>query len=156
MRRPTMLIGALLALTASLPTQAANEFVTGEATYMCNADPSRGRPADCHYRYPDRRGDDLYAAAGPALRAMFGGGERWRNKVVTVIGNNRDVTVKLIDSCDCGGGRVIDLYADAFERLAPLTRGVVSVLVRSRGQVPSSTLPPTDTSSPVVWPFCLT
>jgi rare lipoprotein A (peptidoglycan hydrolase) len=34
-----------------------------------------------------------------------------------------------VDWCACGGGRVIDLYSSAFEKLAPLSRGVVAVEV---------------------------
>jgi rare lipoprotein A (peptidoglycan hydrolase) len=39
------------------------------------------------------------------------------------------VTVQLIDWCACKGERVIDLYGDAFRRLAPLGTGVIKVKV---------------------------
>ncbi len=39
------------------------------------------------------------------------------------------VRVTLIDWCACKGERVIDLYGDAFRRLAPLSRGVIKVKV---------------------------
>jgi hypothetical protein len=39
------------------------------------------------------------------------------------------VRVKLVDYCACGGGRLLDLYASAFSRLAPLSRGVLPVEV---------------------------
>jgi rare lipoprotein A (peptidoglycan hydrolase) len=45
------------------------------------------------------------------------------------VGNRRCVNVKLIAWCACGGGRVIDLYSDAFRRLAALSQGTVKVTV---------------------------
>jgi rare lipoprotein A (peptidoglycan hydrolase) len=66
----------------------------------------------------------MYAAAGPLLRV----GD-WRGRVVRVCGNGRCVTVKLIDWCACPGSRVIDLYSDAFQRLAPLSEGTIQVTV---------------------------
>jgi rare lipoprotein A (peptidoglycan hydrolase) len=38
--------------------------------------------------------------------------------------------VTLVDWCACKGDRVIDLYGEAFRRLAPLGRGIVEVSVR--------------------------
>jgi rare lipoprotein A (peptidoglycan hydrolase) len=66
----------------------------------------------------------MYAAAGPGLRVG-----NWRGRAVRVRGNGRCVTVKLIDWCACPGSRVIDLYSDAFQRLAPLNSGTVQVTV---------------------------
>lgn len=74
----------------------------------------------CHHAYSG----GMYAAAGPKLRVG-----KWRGRVVQVCGNGSCVTVKLIDWCACGGGRVIDLYSDAFRRLAPLSKGTVRVTV---------------------------
>ena len=53
----------------------------------------------------------------------------WRGRTVTVCGSGSCVNVKLIDWCACGSGRVIDLYSDAFSRLAPLSSGTLSVRV---------------------------
>jgi rare lipoprotein A (peptidoglycan hydrolase) len=39
------------------------------------------------------------------------------------------IWVRLIDWCACGNGHIIDLYSDAFRRLAPLGAGVVRVTV---------------------------
>jgi rare lipoprotein A (peptidoglycan hydrolase) len=39
------------------------------------------------------------------------------------------VNVRLIDWCACGGNHIIDLYGDAFTRLAPLSAGAVRVRV---------------------------
>ena len=39
------------------------------------------------------------------------------------------VIVRLIDWCACGNGHIIDLYSDAFQRLAPLSSGAVRVTV---------------------------
>lgn len=70
---------------------------------------------------------DLVAAAGPALRTGA-----WRGRSVTVCAD-RCVTVRLVDWCRCQGAgiseRVIDLQPGAFERLAPLSRGVIRVTV---------------------------
>lgn len=46
-----------------------------------------------------------------------------------VCGNGNCVTVTLIDWCACGGNRIIDLYSDAFRRLAPLSQGTIKVSV---------------------------
>jgi rare lipoprotein A (peptidoglycan hydrolase) len=47
-----------------------------------------------------------------------------------VCGGGRCVNVKLIDWCACGGNHIIDLYSDAFRRLAPLSSGALPVTVR--------------------------
>ena len=68
------------------------------------------------------------AAAGPALRAMLGKG--WRGQIVTVCATGGNcLSVRLTDWCACPNGRVIDLGADSFRRLAPLSRGLVRVTV---------------------------
>lgn len=67
------------------------------------------------------------AAAGPALRAWLGRG--WRGQRVRVCAASGCVVVRLTDWCACGHGRVIDLGADSFARLAPLSRGVLRVTV---------------------------
>ena len=87
----------------------------GTASWYCKAGVSA-----CHHAYPG----GLYAAAGPALRIGS-----WRGRSVTVCGSGSCVNVKLIDWCACGSGRVIDLYSDAFSRLAPLSSGTLSVRV---------------------------
>lgn len=66
----------------------------------------------------------MYAAAGPSLRHG-----NWRGSKVQVCTASRCVVVTLIDWCACPGGRVIDLYSDAFTKLAPLSRGVLNVTV---------------------------
>jgi rare lipoprotein A (peptidoglycan hydrolase) len=66
------------------------------------------------------------AAAGPALRAFLGA--HWRGTVVTVTANGHSVRVQLSDWCRCPS-RLIDLGADSFARLAPLSRGLVKVSV---------------------------
>jgi hypothetical protein len=90
--------------------------VSGTASWYCLT----GRSI-CTRGYPG----GLYAAAGPALRV----GD-WRGRTVTVCGNGTCIPVTLIDWCQCYGTRVIDLYSDAFSRLAPLSSGVVNVTVR--------------------------
>jgi hypothetical protein len=88
---------------------------SGPASWYCKLGVSI-----CHHAYSG----GMYAAAGPKLRVG-----NWRGRVVRVCGNGRCVNVKLIDWCACGGGRVIDLYSDAFRRLAPLSQGTVRVTV---------------------------
>lgn len=88
---------------------------TGPASWYCKPGVSI-----CHHAYSG----GMYAAAGPKLRVG-----NWRGRVVQVCGNGKCVAVKLIDWCACGGGRVIDLYSDAFRRLAPLSQGTVRVTV---------------------------
>lgn len=85
----------------------------------------------------------LYAAAGPSLRH----GE-WRGSLVRVTSGGRSVTVRLTDFCACGDRNgiptILDLSADAFRKLAPLSRGIVAVEVEPGIALPS--LPPTDTA----------
>lgn len=97
------------------------------ATYYCRAGFSR-----CTRGYPDRppcldsQGrntcPDLYAAISPDLA-------RFRGKYLTVSRGSRSVRVLVID-CNCQTTRGIDLYSDAFARLAPLGLGRITVSVR--------------------------
>jgi len=88
----------------------------GSATWYCKTGVSA-----CHNAYPG----GYYAAAGPALRVG-----NWRGRVVRVCGSGSCVNVQLVDWCACGGSHIIDLYSDAFQRLAPLNAGAVQVTVR--------------------------
>ncbi len=101
----------------------------GLATWYCGA----GSP--CTRGYPG----GMYAAAGSELQV----GD-WRGSRVTVCAS-KCITVTLIDSCGCAGNRIIDLYREAFARLADPSRGVVAVTVESGGK-PRVTLPPTSTA----------
>jgi hypothetical protein len=107
------------ATTSSGSTGGGTRYAkSGTASWYCKAGTSA-----CHYQYSG----GLYAAAGPALRV----GD-WRGRTVTVCSGSRCVNVKLIDWCQCYGSRVIDLYSDAFSRLAPLSEGTISVKVSWR------------------------
>ena len=88
----------------------------GSATWYCLEGVS-----PCHYA----RSGGMYAAAGAELRK----GD-WRGRTVTVCAGSDCIRVTLIDWCACEGNRVIDLYGDAFRRLAPLGKGVIPVSVR--------------------------
>lgn len=88
----------------------------GAATWYCVPGVSA-----CHRDYSS----GLYAAAGAELRV----GD-WRGRKVAVCAGDRCVRVTLVDWCACVGDRVIDLYGDAFRRLAPLSEGVLRVSVR--------------------------
>ena len=105
------------AIPKKLPFHATGHRASGTATWYCLAGVSR-----CHNAYPG----GLYAAAGPGLRI----GD-WRGRRVQVCGGGACVVVTLIDWCACGSGaRLIDLYSDAFRRLAPLSSGGLQVTVR--------------------------
>lgn len=88
----------------------------GAATWYCVPGVSA-----CHRDY----GGGLYAAAGAELRV----GD-WRGRKVSVCAGDDCVRVTLVDWCACPGDRVIDLYGDAFRRLAPLGTGILRVSVR--------------------------
>jgi rare lipoprotein A (peptidoglycan hydrolase) len=88
---------------------------SGPATWYCKTGTSV-----CASGYPG----GMYAAAGPGLRVGS-----WRGRVVLVCGGGACISVKLIDWCACGNGHLIDLYSDAFRRLAPLSSGAIHVTV---------------------------
>jgi hypothetical protein len=73
------------------------------------------------------------AAAGPALRTG-----RWRGRFVRVCAETRCVVVRLTDWCACPGGRLIDLDARSFARIAPLSRGLVRVTVSVERPLPAT------------------
>jgi len=119
---PRLVVTPRVVTTAKLKLEPAFQAAaggsvraTGPASWYCKAGVSI-----CHRAYPG----GMYAAAGQKLRVG-----NWRGRVVQVCGNGSCVSVKLIDWCACGGGRVIDLYSDAFRRLAPLSKGTVKVTV---------------------------
>lgn len=94
---------------------AAAHRASGIASWYC------GHGSACTRGYPS----GLYAAAGPALRV----GD-WRGRVVSVRSAGRVVHVRLIDTCQCYGSRVVDLYSDVWAALdVPLSRGVMKVSV---------------------------
>ena len=102
-----------------------NRSIVGKASWYCNLDDVRYPRSVCHYRYPDRKGPDLYAAAcGKLRRAM---GIDWRGRFVTVVGNDRQVVVQLVDWCG-SDDKTIDLYRDAADVLG--FGGVLEVTVR--------------------------
>jgi hypothetical protein len=123
------LLVLILAATLSGPT--ASSLIGGKATWF-------------------DVGPGLYGAAGPLLREALGGDPAFRGESVTVCADTC-VTVTLTDWCACGerGGvpTIIDLSADAFAAIAPLSAGVVDVTI-VLGEGPQMTLPPTDT----LWP----
>ena len=103
------------------PTRQAvpkSSILKGTATWYCVQGVSR-----CTRGYSG----GMYAAAGSEVRNALG--PKWRGKYVTVSSGGNAVRVKLIDWCACKGARVIDLYGDAFRRLAPLSRGVITVKI---------------------------
>jgi rare lipoprotein A (peptidoglycan hydrolase) len=74
-------------------------------------------------------GRGYYAAAGPDLRIGS-----WRGRVVEVCNTEKCIKVKIIDWCQCYRNepteRIIDLSADAFAALFPLSRGLGKVTVK--------------------------
>lgn len=98
------------------PTRTARPTsITGTATFYCNKDATRGPLSRCTRGHPD----GLYAAISPDLAFLTG-------KTVRVSYGASYVDVVIID-CNCRATRSIDLYADAFVRLAPLTLGRLHV-----------------------------
>jgi hypothetical protein len=102
-----------LPLTSPIVVSTApktSHVISGRASYYCRAGVSI-----CTLNHPDGGGFDAYAAAGPALRAAIGSG--WRGRIVYVDG----IRVKLIDWCQCYGGKsgvekLLDLYYDVYAR----------------------------------------
>jgi len=92
---------------APRPTSSKTSHkVTGTATWYCLPGVSR-----C----PRNRSGGLYAAISPDLGSL-------RGKHVTVCYRSSCVVVKIID-CNCQATKSIDLFADAFVKLAPLSAG---------------------------------
>src|SRR3954447_5259019 len=89
--------------------------VSGRASWFCKPGVSA-----CTSGY----NGGMYAAAGAEIRIG-----NWRGRVVTVCGNGHCIRVKLIDWCACGGSRIIDLYNDAFSRLASPSVGTLAVTI---------------------------
>ena len=85
---------------------------TIRATWYCSPPKSR-----CTRGYPS----GLYAAISPDLSFLRG------HRVEVCAG--ACVTVLIVD-CDCATTQGIDLYAEAFAKLAPLSRGVLTVTWR--------------------------
>ena len=98
--------------------QPSSHRTSGTASWYCGHGSActRGFDASCRC-----------AAAGPSIRRLLGAD--WRGRRVTVAASGRSVRVTLIDWCQCPHGRLLDLYSDAFERLAPLSKGLVKVSV---------------------------
>lgn len=109
--RPTPSLPGRPVVVIKTPTNVTS----GRASWYCMAGVS-----SCHNAYPA----GMYAAAGAALRV----GD-WRGRTVQVCSDGRCIMVTLIDWCACGGGRIIDLYSDAYRRLAPLSTGTQAVRV---------------------------
>ena len=109
--RPTAVAKAVASKPASPPAHR----IAGQGSWYCSS------TSPCTKGYPS----GLYAAAGPALRAFLGSG--WRGSTVTICGKQSCIRATLIDSCTCA--RLVDLYSMAFQQLAPLSRGVVSITV---------------------------
>jgi len=92
----------------SLPARSGHSIEVS-ITWYCKPNVSRctaGYPASCYC-----------AAASPDLLALG-----WRGKLVNVTANGRRVTVRIVD-CSCQAHRSVDLFAVAFDDLAPLSRG---------------------------------
>jgi hypothetical protein len=73
----------------------------------------------------------------------------WRDQLVEVCTESACVVVTIID-CNCGkNANLIDLYSDAFLKLAPLSAGRIRIAIRKVLQLGQSTaLPPGTLSIP--------
>jgi len=101
--------------TTSTAAATGSHRVSGRASWYCKPGVSA-----CTSGYTG----GMYAAAGSEIRIG-----NWRGRIVTVCGNGRCIRVKLIDWCACAGSRIIDLYNDAFSRLASPSIGTLAVTV---------------------------
>jgi hypothetical protein len=101
--------------TTAVTSVGSGHRVSGTATWFCL--PGVSACTSGHQ-------GGLYAAAGSEIRIG-----NWRGRTVKVCGNGNCVYVKLIDWCACGGARIIDLYHDAFSRLASPSSGTLRVTV---------------------------
>lgn len=116
-------------------TQLGTPLISGRATFYCS-DGRDGSPVS-----PCTRGygpDDLVAAIDRKDTPWDKGD--W----VVVTGAAGSVTVRIVDTCECAGARIIDLPIGAFETVAGDWRpGDVPIEVEG---VPD--LPETDTEEP--------
>jgi hypothetical protein len=103
---------------AATGSGAPSRSITGSASWYCRP----GRSA-CTRHYP--AAGQYAAACAPLRRAL---GRAWRGRWVTVSRGARSIRVRLIDSCS-SSSHAIDLYASAFDDLAPLWHGVIRVRV---------------------------
>lgn len=99
-----------LAVPASRTPRVTGTQYGIHATWYC------GNGSRCTVGYPS---DGLYAAISPDLRT-------WTGRLVRVRYGASSVVVRVID-CDCAAEHSIDLYSSAFERLAPLAVGELTV-----------------------------
>jgi rare lipoprotein A (peptidoglycan hydrolase) len=72
----------------------------------------------------------MVAALDPALGIR-------RGTLLTVSHGGKAIVVKAVDVCGCAGRRIIDLTSGAFSRLAPLSSGVIDVVI-SGAQLPAT------------------
>jgi hypothetical protein len=117
-------------------TAIAGPLWAGTATFYCATKaeyPPDGSPCTAGYEP-----GDLVAAIDSDLGIQEG----TRVTVRSQAGDGQ-VTVRIVDVCECPGERLIDLSAAAFQRLAPLAYGVIPVTIELAG--PGPTLPPTET-----------
>ncbi|MFL5680292.1 MAG: RlpA-like double-psi beta-barrel domain-containing protein [Chloroflexota bacterium] len=101
--------------SGSSSSSGGSHRVSGRASWFCKPGTSA-----CTSGY----NGGMYAAAGSEIRIG-----NWRGRVVTVCGNGHCIRVKLIDWCACAGSRIIDLYNDAFSRLASPSVGTLAVTI---------------------------
>lgn len=112
-RQPEPRPGAEAQSQPKPPPPVTRHSTTGVASWYC------GHGSRCTRGHPS----GLYAAIRRDLLSL-------RGRFVTVSSGGRSVRVQIID-CNCGShANLIDLYSDAFERLAPLSKGRIKVTIR--------------------------
>lgn len=99
--------------TVRLRASVSHLLVGVHGSWYCLSGVSR-----CTRNHPD----GLYAAISPDLAYL-------RGRTITVLYGSRSVRVTVID-CNCQATYAIDLYASAYERLAPLSSGRITVSLR--------------------------
>lgn len=123
----------------------------GESTLVAGAQRFRGLATWCAPTPDHCRGwDEQYVGAVPSFRF---GDEPYAVQVCLATEPATCTHVVVTSYCACGDRRgqptVIDLSVPAFRELAPLSRGVIAVIVSNPIDVPvGPTLPPTDQEMP--------
>jgi hypothetical protein len=125
-----------LATTGAPPVAIAGTRWAGTATFYCAT--KAEYPPDGSLCTAGYQPGDLVAAIDSDLGIPEG-----TRVIVRSQAGDGQVTVRIVDVCDCPGERLIDLTAAAFKRLAPLDYGVIPVTIELAG--PGPTLPPTET-----------
>lgn len=123
------MVGELDPTRPEAPNRSDASPSLAPAVVMATSGPSSGPTSTPGIRF----GIASWYDAGAGLYAALPG--PWRaGRHVLVCGPDRScLSLPVVTSCGCPGGRLIDLSADAFRRFAPLSAGLVRVSVEVLG-----------------------